>query len=225
MRVRCPSDQSTSETACSRANRCRPAHRRCAYRRPARAPFYLGVHEVTQSQYHAATGTHPSVYRATGQQSTKVEGLDTATFPVDSIGWGSAVAFCGKLSQQENILPAPHNPFGLYDMHGNIEEWCSDWWSETYLSEFENGVAVDPAGATSGTNARHPRRRLRHERVPLPLGKASWRRPQLCGSPFRSACGRFGRCGQSSHRPRCSSEVRSHSSMRLTRRRPRTSRR
>jgi formylglycine-generating enzyme required for sulfatase activity len=39
------------------------------------------------------------------------------------------------------------NPWGLYDMHGNVGEWCWDRWEVSYSS----GAQTDPAGPVSGT--------------------------------------------------------------------------
>ncbi|REJ90099.1 MAG: hypothetical protein DWQ34_18090 [Planctomycetota bacterium] len=184
-----------------------------------RKPFYLGKYEVTQQQYEAATGTNPSQFSPTGSFSEKVEGLDVGRFPVESISWAEAVAFCQTLTRMAQLRPhyfqadpyvtrisgngyrlpteaewefacragteSPFwcgdesaqlnqagwnvdnsggrthavgelrpNPFGLYDITGNLWELCFDGWYADGYPVTPDAPSIDPVVDGAATVAR-----------------------------------------------------------------------
>lgn len=51
------------------------------------------------------------------------------------------------LSRTVPVNAYPPNAFGLYDLHGNVSEWCADWFGEGFYLE---SPTEDPIGAATG---------------------------------------------------------------------------
>jgi formylglycine-generating enzyme required for sulfatase activity len=139
--------------------------------------FYLGKYEVTQEQWERVMGNNPSSEKGKDLPVTDISWDECVEFTKklnDSIKQGfrlpteaeweyacragtqTAYAFGNNITKEQanfdgmGITPVgkyKSNDFGIYDMHGNLWEWCSDW-----ASQYEGNSVTDPKGPDSGTS-------------------------------------------------------------------------
>ena len=75
-------------------------------------------------------------------------GTDTTYSWGDSITASKANYSSSGLSQTRDVGNYAANPWGFFDMHGNVWEWTADW----YQAAYPNGnPVVDPTGPASGS--------------------------------------------------------------------------
>jgi formylglycine-generating enzyme required for sulfatase activity len=115
-------------------------------------------------------------------------GANTRYFWGDDPGMGNANCDgCGSRWDRQQTAPVGSfkpNALGLYDMHGNVWEWCMDW----HPNRLPGGRTTDPVGSGTAT--------LRALR-----GGAWHNEGALCRSGYRYLVGPIHRAFSSGLRP------------------------
>jgi formylglycine-generating enzyme required for sulfatase activity len=105
----------------------------------------VGLPTEAQWEYACRAGTQTPFY--TG----KTLGTNEANYDGDAVYDSRVNRPRQGLRTTTQVGSFKSNAFGLFDMHGNVSQWCSDWFDESYYS---NSPSSDPPGPPGKTNER-----------------------------------------------------------------------
>ena len=106
--------------------------------------FIAKLNEITGKNFRLPTEAEWEFAARGGNlsQGYKYSGSDD----INEVAWYKGNSVVGRIGTPHDVGQKKPNELGLYDMSGNVQEWCQDYYSN-YTSESQ----TDPTGPTSGS--------------------------------------------------------------------------